>query len=120
MRLGHIDLNVLDIDESRKYYTDIMGMNVTREDADGTLYLKCWDEWDKYSLVLRPKDEATFNRVAYKVEFDSDLDDLKAKVEAAGVATEMLPEGTVADCGRVLKFIAPSGHEFNLFAKKSV
>ena len=36
-----------------------MGMDVTREDSDGTLYLKCWDEWDKYSLILRPSDEAT-------------------------------------------------------------
>lgn len=118
MRLGHIDINVLDINESKKYYTEVIGMKVTREDADGSLYFKCWDEWDKYSLILRPSDEATFNRVAYKVEFDSDLDDLQAKVEAYGISTEMLPEGALADCGRALKFIAPSGHEFNLFAQK--
>ena len=76
MRIGHVDLNVLNIEESRNYYEEIMGLTVTKEDADGTLYFKCWDEWDKYSLVLRPSDEATFNRVAYKVKDDSDLDDL--------------------------------------------
>ncbi|QKF74001.1 catechol 2,3-dioxygenase [Aliarcobacter faecis] len=119
MRIGHVDLNVLDINVSRNYYVNIMGMEVTREDSDGTLYLKCWDEWDKYSLVLRPSDEATFNNVAYKVQKDSDIDDLKAKIEAYGVSTEILPAGTVVECGRVLKFIAPSGHEFNLYAEKT-
>jgi catechol 2,3-dioxygenase len=38
MRIGHVDLNVLDVNESRKYYVDIMGMEVTKEDTDGTLY----------------------------------------------------------------------------------
>lgn len=119
MRIGHVDLNVLDVNESRKYYVDIMGMEVTKEDTDGTLYLKCWDEWDKYSLVLRPSDEATFNRVGYKVIDDADLDIYKEKIEAYGISTEMLPAGSVAECGRVLKFIAPSGHEFNFYAEKT-
>lgn len=119
MRIGHVDLNVLDINKSRDYYVNIMGMDVTREDADGTLYLKCWDEWDKYSLVLRPSEEATFNRLGYKVKSNDDLDYLQEKIEAYGVSTEILPAGTVAECGRVLKFIAPSGHEFQLYAEKT-
>ena len=118
MRIGHVDLNVLNIEESRNYYEEIMGLTVTRQDDDGTLYLKCWDEWDKYSLVLRPSDEATFNRVAYKVKDDSDLDDLKIKIEKYGIETKFLEAGTVADCGRVLSFILPSGHEMYLYAFK--
>ena len=118
MRIGHVDLNVLNIEESRNYYEEIMGLTVTKEDADGTLYLKCWDEWDKYSLVLRPSDEATFNRVAYKVKDDSDLDDLKIKIENKGITTKFLPAGSVTDCGRVLEFILPSGHEMHLYAFK--
>lgn len=119
MRIGHIDLNVLDIKETRDYYENIMGLTVEREDSDGTLYMKCWDEWDKYSLVLRPSDESTFNKIAYKVEKDSDLDELKAKIEAYGVDAEFLEAGSVAECGRILKFIAPSDHEFNLYAEKT-
>lgn len=119
MRIGHIDLNVLDLEVTRNYYENIMGLTVEREDADGTLYMKCWDEWDKYSMVFRPSDESTFNRIAYKVENDSDLDELKAKIEAYGIDAEFLPAGSVAECGRVLKFIAPSDHEFNLYAEKT-
>jgi len=119
MRIGHVDLNVLDIKATRDYYENIMGLTVEREDADGTLYMKCWDEWDKYSMVFRPSDESTFNRIAYKVENDSDLDELKVKIEAYGVDTEFLPAGSVAECGRILKFISPSDHEFNLYAEKT-
>ena len=119
MRLGHVDINVLDINESRDYYENIIGMEVTREDSDGTLYLKCWDEWDKYSLILRPSEEATYNKVAYKVEKDSDIDDFKEKIEKYGIKTEILEAGTIPECGRVLKFISPSEHEFNLYAEKT-
>lgn len=119
IRIGHVDLNVLDINKSRDYYENIMGMEVTKEDKDGTLYFKCWDEWDKYSLILRPSEEATFNKVAYKVKDDADLDVLQKRIEEYGIKTEMLPEGNVPECGRVLKFIAPSDHEFNLYAYKT-
>ncbi len=119
MRIGHIDLNVLDIVETREYYENVVGMTVTREDSDGTLYLKCWDEWDKYSVVLRPSDEATFNRIAYKVENDSDLDSLKVKIEAYGISTETKDAGSVAECGRVLSFVMPSGHKMDLYAEKT-
>jgi catechol 2,3-dioxygenase len=118
MRIGHMDLNVLNIEESRAYYENIMGLNVTREDDDGTLYFKCWDEWDKYSLVLRPSEEATFNSLAYKVKADSDLDELKVKIENYGISTQFLEAGVVANCGRVLSFKLPSGHDFQLYAHK--
>src|SRR5438132_8225736 len=93
-------------------------MTVTMEDKAGNVYLKCWDEWDKYSVVLSPSDQAGMNHVAYKVEKDADLDLLKAKIEAAGIAVTELPEGSLPATGRMLQFKMPSGHEMRLFAQK--
>ena len=56
--------------------------------------------------------------MAYKVEKDADLDALKAKIEAWGIATTMLPEGTLPSTGRMLQFKLPSGHEMRLYAMK--
>ena len=70
MRLGHVDMNVLNIEESRTYYENIMGLNVTREDEDGTLYFKCWDEWDKYSLILDENLEEYELVFSYVEEYD--------------------------------------------------
>ncbi|TNY03021.1 hypothetical protein, partial [Escherichia coli] len=71
-----------------------------------------------YSLILTPSDQAGLNHIAYKVEKDEDLDALRERIEAWGVKTEMLPEGTLPATGRMLQFRLPSGHEMRLYAKK--
>jgi catechol 2,3-dioxygenase len=93
-------------------------MKTTHKDADGNVYLKCWDEWDKYSLILTPSDQAGMNHVAYKVEANADLDDLKMRVEDYGIKTEMLPAETLPAVGRMLRFTVPSGHDMRLYAAK--
>ena len=80
MRIGHASLRVMDMDAALKHYEKVIGLNVTMKDKVGNVYLKCWDEWDKYSIILTPSDQAGLNHVAYKVEKDSDLDELKTKM----------------------------------------
>lgn len=118
MRIGHVSLRVMDIAAAVRHYESVLGLKSTMQDKLGNVYLKCWDEWDKYSLVLTPSDRAGMNHVAYKVEHDAELDALQQKVEAWGIATEMLPEGTLPSTGRLLKFHLPSGHEMRLYAMK--
>lgn len=118
MRIGHVNIRVMDMDAALKHYEKVIGMKATHKDAQGNVYLKCWDEWDKYSLILSPADHAGVNHVAYKVEHDADLDALKKRIEAYGIKTEMLPEGSMPFVGRALKFNLPSGHDMRLYAKK--
>lgn len=118
MRIGHISLRVMDMEAAVKHYENILGMKVVHRDGNETVYLKCWDEWDKYSLQLTASDSAGMNHVAYKVENDEDLDRIKQRIEAFGVQAEMLPVGQLPFCGRSLRFTIPSGHLMHLFAKK--
>ena len=118
MRIGHASLKVMDVAAAVKHYTEVLGMKVTMEDKSGNVYLKCWDEWDRYSIILTPSDEAGMNPIAYKVEKDSDLDDIKQKIEAYGIKTTELPEGSLPATGRMLQFKLPSGHEMRLYAQK--
>ena len=118
MRIGHANLRVMDMDAALKHYENVLGMKVTLRDAAGNVYLKCWDEWDKYSLILTQSDRAGLNHVTYKVQNDADLDSLQARIEAWGVKTTMLPEGSQPTVGRMLQFNLPSGHEMRLYAKK--
>jgi catechol 2,3-dioxygenase len=118
MRIGHVSLKVMDIQAAVKHYRDVIGMNVTMEDKAGNVYLKCWDEWDRYSVVLTPSDQAGMNHVAYKVEKDEDLDAIQKKVEAFGIKTKVLPEGTLPATGRMLQFNLPSGHDMRLYSLK--
>lgn len=118
MRIGHVNLKVMDIQAAVKHYRDVIGMTVTMEDKAGNVYLKCWDEWDRYSVILSPSDQAGMHHVAYKVAADADLDALKTKIEAFGIKTTMLPEGTLPATGRMLQYKLPSGHDMRLFAMK--
>jgi catechol 2,3-dioxygenase len=118
MRIGHASLRVMDIDAAVKHYENVLGLKTTMVDRAGNVYLKCWDEWDKYSLILTPSDRAGLNHVAYKVEKDADLDLLKQRIEAWGVRTTTLPEGTLPATGRMLQFDLPSGHQMRLYATK--
>ena len=87
MRIGHASLKVMDLAAAVKHYENVLGMKKTMEDKAGNVYLKCWDEWDKYSLILTPSDQAGLNHVAYKVQKDSDLDELRKKIEALPLET---------------------------------
>src|SRR5579875_325625 len=118
MRIGHASIKVMDVAAAVKHYENVLGMKTTMRDKAGNVYLKCWDEWDKYSLILTPSDRAGLNHVAYKVENDSDLDVLRKRIEEYGIKTEMLPEGDLPSTGRMLKFHLPSGHEMRLYATK--
>ena len=118
MRIGHVSLRVMDMDAALAHYENVLGLKVTQKDAAGNVYLKCWDEWDKYSLILTPSDRAGMNHVAFKVEHDADLDALQGRIEKYGIGTTMLDEGDLPSVGRMLRFELPSGHEMRLYAQK--
>ncbi|MBK4739069.1 catechol 2,3-dioxygenase [Noviherbaspirillum pedocola] len=118
MRIGHISIKVMDMDAAVRHYENVIGMKTTHKDAKGNVYLKCWDEWDKYSLVLTPSDQTGMNHVAYKVEKEADLDVLKQRIEAYGIKTEILEAESLPFVGRMLRFALPSGHDMCLYAKK--
>src|SRR5258706_13022558 len=118
MRIGHASLRVMDVDAAVRHYENVLGLKTTMVDKAGNVYLKCWDEWDKFSLMLTPSDRAGLNHVAYKVEKDADLDVLKESIEAWGIKTTVLPEGTLPSTERMLQFNLPSGHEMRLYAMK--
>lgn len=118
LRIGHISIRVMDVDAAVKHYEDVLGLKTMMKDNAGNVYLKCWDEWDKYSLILTPSDRAGVNHVAFKVQDDADLDALQTRIEAWGTQTQWLEEGALPSTGRMLQFNLPSGHEMRLYAMK--
>ena len=118
MRIGHVSIKAMDMAAAVKHYENVLGMKTTMEDKHDNVYLKCWDEWDKYSVILTPADQGGLNHMAYKVKSDADLDLLKVKIEAGGIKTQVLPEGTLPSTGRMLQFTLPSGHDMRLYAMK--
>ena len=51
LRLGRVELKVLDLDKSVDYYTNVIGLEETGRMGD-SVYLKAWDEYDHHSVIL--------------------------------------------------------------------
>jgi|TARA_R110002050_G_scaffold245808_1_gene383411 catechol 2,3-dioxygenase len=118
MRPGHVQLRVLDLEEAVLHYRDLMGLIETHRDSQGRVYFKAWTEVDKFSVVLREADKPGMDFMAFKVLNNEVLDQLESDLIAYGCEVEQIAAGELDGCGRRVRFVAPSGHNFELFAEK--
>lgn len=86
-RASHVVLTTSDLSASRTFYSEVIGLAVSDEDAD-TVYLRGVEEICHHSLVLRRSDEKpTCEAVGYRVLEDADLDRAKDYFDARGIET---------------------------------
>ena len=97
LRPGHIQLRVLDMEAAVHHYRDILGMQETGRDAEGRVYLKCRDEFDHHSIILREADQAGMDFAGLKVLDLPTLDDFEQKLQAYGVETHRIGAGDLLE-----------------------
>ena len=114
LRLGRVELNVLDLDQSVDYYTNVIGLEETGR-AGNSVYLKAWDEYDHHSLILTKSNTAGLVHMAFKVETLDDLAYYEKKVEEFGCTTSRISSHTRLAEGEAVHFILPTGHHCELY-----
>lgn len=119
LRPGHAQLRVLNLDEAVRHYRDIMGLSETGRDAEGRVYLKCRDEVDHHSIVLREADSAGLDFIGFKVLDEATLHRLEIDLRAYGLDTVRIAAGDMLETGERVRFQVPSGHWIELYAKKT-
>ena len=119
LRPGHAQVRVLDLDESVRFYKEVLGLVETGRDAQGRVYFKCWDERDHHSYVIREADRAGIDFFGFRVLDTATLDKLDADLKAYGLKTERIPAGEMLATGERVRFELPSGHLMELFADKA-
>jgi catechol 2,3-dioxygenase len=118
LRPGHAVVRVLDLDESVKFYTDVMGLKETGRDKSGRVYFKCTDERDHNSFIIRKADRAGLDVFGFKVLDKATLATLEGRLREHGVATERIPAGELLETGERVRFRIPTGHMIELYAEK--
>src|SRR3954452_21828247 len=73
IRCSHAVLDVVDLNASREFYENAIGLHVEDRD-DGAAYLRGSEEHQHHSLVLRKAATAACNRIGFKVGNENDLD----------------------------------------------
>lgn len=74
IRLSHACLNVADLSVSKKFYTEILGLQVTDE-SDTHIYLRAMEERGHHCLILQKSDNpGTVEVMGFKTYDEEDLD----------------------------------------------
>ena len=119
LRPGHAQIRVLDIEESVKWYTDVMGLKYQGRDSQGRAYFKTRAERDHNSIILRQSDRAGMDFFGYKVLNKATLASLEKQLNEYGVKTERIPAGELLETGERVRFQIPTGHMIELYADKT-
>lgn len=83
IRIGHGIFYVTNLERSRQFYVDLLGLNVLHE-SPGALYLRGVEDRE-WTLKLELAPQAGIKHLAYRVATPADLDALVALAEAEGL-----------------------------------
>lgn len=87
IRLSHIEFGVKDIAQSRAFYVDTLGLQVTDE-TDEVIYLRAMEERGHHCIVLRKSAESVARAMSFKVFDESELDKAEAYFNGIGKETK--------------------------------
>ena len=114
MRLQHVDIRFPDLELCTAYYTEVLGLIETAR-TENQVFLKCWDEREHHSVILREAPTYGLDHMSFKVGGTEDLDHFTTTLEAAGVAVKRYaPRELGPGWGEAIRFDAPSGHVVEL------
>ncbi len=85
IRIGHVVLSVADLAASKRFYVDLLGLNVLHE-TPGALYLRGVEDRE-WSLKLETGPVPQVRQFGFKVGSEAALDHLEALARAEGLAT---------------------------------
>ena len=113
VRLSHVELGVTDLAWSRAYYVDMLGLQVTHEDA-GHIYLRAMEERGHHCMILKRADNASVGVLGFKVWDEGDLDRAEAWFRSKDLPTAWVERPFM---GRVLRTRDPWGIPLEFYAR---
>jgi catechol 2,3-dioxygenase len=114
LRLQHVEVRTPDLELCTAYYTEVLGLIEVAREGD-RVFLKCWDEHEHHSLVLRQAPTYGLDHMAFKLADHGDLDYFGERLEGRGVAVERYGRGELGPgWGEAIRFPSPSGHTVEL------
>lgn len=112
VRLSHVELRVTDLAWSRAFYVDLLGLQVTHEDATH-IYLRAMEERGHHCVILKKADEGSVGVLGFKVWSEEDLDRAEAWFKSRDLPTAWIDRPFM---GRVLSTRDPMGIPLEFYA----
>jgi 2,3-dihydroxy-p-cumate/2,3-dihydroxybenzoate 3,4-dioxygenase len=117
-KLGYVALNVTDIERSVRFYTDMVGLDLSEPFGAGPAFLRCGT--DHHNVVLYPAAEPGIKRVAFELESRAEMEHARKHLASLGLAVQdiSVEERAALHQGDGLRFVEPnSGLTFELYTR---
>ncbi|MFJ4171744.1 VOC family protein [Paenarthrobacter sp. NPDC089714] len=108
--LSYVAITTPDVEASVDFYVKQVGLKVV-DRVDGAVYLRCWGDYYRYSVVVVPGTEPALETMAWRTSSAEALEEAARRIEAAGVAGEWIDGHGI---GRAYRFTGPWGHSMTL------
>ena len=87
VRLSHLEIGVSNLSESKHFYTEILGLQITHE-TEEEVFLRAMEERGHHCLILKEAKHTDINFLAFKVFSELDLEKANTWFDAKGLPTE--------------------------------
>jgi 2,3-dihydroxy-p-cumate/2,3-dihydroxybenzoate 3,4-dioxygenase len=107
-KLGYVALNVTDLEKSRKFYEEIVGLEAVGQTTTTLAHFRC--DADPYSIVLQQRQPAGLKCVGWMLEDETQFATLHRRLRDAGAPFEELPaaECRARSIGRATRLMEPN------------
>ncbi len=117
--LGHAEIRVTDLERSRWFFTEILGLYVTEENHE-RVYLRAWQDWDHHTLILKKSDHAGVEHFGWRVEKPEDLGTYEKRLKEIGIDYRWIEDGEESGQGDGLRFLTPGGFPYELYWEREL
>jgi 2,3-dihydroxy-p-cumate/2,3-dihydroxybenzoate 3,4-dioxygenase len=117
-KLGYVALNVTDLERSVRFYTDMVGLDLSEPPGAGPAFLRCGT--DHHHVVLYPAGTPGVKRVAFELESRAEMEHARQHLASLGLTVEEISaqERAALRQGDGLRFVEPnSGLTFELYTR---
>lgn len=117
--VGHVELRVTDLERSRWFFTEILGLFVSDED-DERVYLRAWRDWDHHTLIIKQAEDSGLEHVGWRVEAPEDLPAFERRFKDMGLDHHWVEGGSEIGQGDGLRFLTPAGVPMELYWEREI
>jgi catechol 2,3-dioxygenase len=116
LRLGHVEYRVTDLERSRDFYVNLLGLHETERVGD-RIYLRCIEDREHHTLILRRASSGGAGPISFRVATPDDLERLERRFTELDLPTKWLQRGEKAGQGPSLRVRDPFGFTVEFYAE---
>lgn len=112
VHIGHVELFTPVLEESVEFFYESMGLEIVKR-TDERAYLRCWNDYEQYSIVLTQADEPGVGHTAFRTKSPQALERRVQAIEEAGIKGAWI-DGDFGH-GRAYQYRGLDGHLMELY-----